>query len=141
MRRWSSIRTARRSVIATILIWAVLSVPNLLVYQIVNGSCRQTSLTYNDYAAFFLNPILYGFVPVSVLAIFGYATQMNVRHLANMGRREHGRVERQLTSAIILQCISFVISQVSVDKLDPQADGALLSRAFRRCPTHYGIYI
>jgi len=91
----------------------MLSIPNLLVYQIVNGLCTQTSFTYNNYLAFFLNPILYGILPIVVLASFGYATYVNIDKITNRQQRNRGKLEDQLTKAIILQCASFTLSQVS----------------------------
>lgn len=97
----------------TIFIWSILSIPNLLVYQLVNGVCRQTSSMYNDYTSYFLNPILYGLLPVGVLASFGYATYVNIRQVTKRQRGNRGKVEEQITRSLILQCISFVVSQVS----------------------------
>jgi hypothetical protein len=95
-------------------VWAVVSLPNFFVYQVISGSCKQISIPYNDYTVFFLNPVLYGLLPVSVLASFGYATHVNIGQLRGGGQQRHSRIERQLTHAIILQCISFVVSQVSI---------------------------
>ena len=103
---------ARYSIILSILIWSILSIPSLFVYRVVNSVCRQTSLIYNDYAAFFLNPILYGLLPVSVLASFGYATYRNIHQMTDQQTKNRTKVEEQLTKAIILQCASFIISQV-----------------------------
>jgi hypothetical protein len=61
---------------------------------------------------FFLNPILYGLLPVTVLASFGYATYLNIHQLTNRQQQNRGKVEQQLTKAIILQCASFIFSQV-----------------------------
>ncbi len=91
----------------------MLSIPNLLVYQVVNKLCTQTSNTYNDYTAFFLNPILYGLLPVTVLASFGYATYVNIHQVTNRQQRNRGKLEVQLAKAIILHCASFTLSQVS----------------------------
>jgi hypothetical protein len=113
MRQWSSIRVARYSIIVTIFIWSVLSIPNLLVYQVTNGVCSQISITYNDYTAFFLNPILYGVLPVLVLASFGYGTYTNIHQLTSRQRGNQGKIEEQLAKSIILQCASFILSQVS----------------------------
>ena len=105
-------RIARYSIVVTVLIWSVLSIPNLLVYRVISGACRQTSTIYNDYAAFFLNPILYGLLPISVSASFGYATYKNIHQVSHRQRRNRGRIEEQLTRSICLQCASFIISQV-----------------------------
>jgi hypothetical protein len=72
----------------------------------------QTSITYANYAAFFLNPILYGLLPVTVLASFGYASYLNIHQLTNRQQRNGGKVEEQLTKSIILQCASFIFSEV-----------------------------
>ncbi|UJR28100.1 hypothetical protein I4U23_009355 [Adineta vaga] len=113
IRKWSSIRTARYSIIIIIVIWCILSIPNLLVYQVIDGICKQTSRMYNDYTAFFLNPILYGLLPVLVLASFGYATYVNIHEITTQRRRNYGEIEKQLTRAIILHCASFIVSQIS----------------------------
>lgn len=86
----------------------------MLVYRIVNGVCKSISLTYNDYAAFFLNPILYGLLPVTVLASFGYATFVNIKHITRTQQRNREKIEEQLTKSLILQCASFIFSQVSI---------------------------
>ncbi len=96
----------------TIIVWSILSIPNLLVYRVVKGTCQQTSITYNNYTAFFLNPILYGLLPVVVLASFGYATYVNIHNLTNRQQRNRGKVEEQLTRVVILHCTSFILSQV-----------------------------
>ncbi len=90
----------------------MLSIPNLLVYEVIGGLCQLASTTYSDYIAFFLNPILYGLLPVTVLASFGYATYVNINQLANRPRNR-GKLEVQLSKAIILHCASFILSQVS----------------------------
>lgn len=102
---------------ATVLVWSVLSVPNLLVYRVVGGVCKSTSVTYNNYAAFFLNPVLYGLLPVIVLASFGYATYINIHQIASRQQRNNGKIEEQISKAIILQCGSFIFSQVSLYNL------------------------
>jgi hypothetical protein len=99
---------ARYSIVITLIVWSMLSIPNLLVYRVTDGLCKQTSIMYNDYLAFFLNPVLYGLLPVTVLASFGYATYRNIQ------KRNRGKIEEQITRAIILQCTSFILSQVSL---------------------------
>jgi hypothetical protein len=98
----------------TLFIWSVFSIPNILVYRVVSGLCRQTSITFNVYTAFFLNPILYGLLPVSVLVLFGYSTYVNIHQLTCRQQRNRETIEGQLTKAIILQCASFTFSQISV---------------------------
>jgi len=116
----------------------VLSVPNLLVYRVINGSCTQTSLMYNNYTSFFLNLILYGLLPVAVLASFGYATYVNVHKITNRQQRSREQVEDQLTKVIILHCASFTLSQVSsIIFLNKKNLFSLLKRYL----THYGIFI
>jgi hypothetical protein len=105
---------ARYSIVITLIVWSMLSIPNLLVYRVTDGLCKQTSIMYNDYLAFFLNPVLYGLLPVTVLASFGYATYRNIHQVANRQKRNRGKIEEQITRAIILQCTSFILSQVSL---------------------------
>ena len=62
---------------------------------------------------FFLNPVLYGLLPVVVLASFGYGTYTNIHQLTSSQRRNRGKIEEQLAKSIILQCASFILSQVS----------------------------
>ena len=105
-------RTARYSIVLTVFSWSVLSIPNLFVYRVTDGVCKYTSTTYNDYLAFFLNPILYGLLPISLLASFGYATYRNIYQVTHRLQRTRGKIEEQLTRSICLQCASFIISEV-----------------------------
>jgi hypothetical protein len=50
---------------------------------------------------------------VSILGSFGYATYVNIRQVTKRQRGNRGKVEEQITRSLILQCISFVLSQVS----------------------------
>ena len=108
----SSIRITRYAILTTIVFWAGVSIPNLIVQQIVDGVCIQTSAIYNNYTSYFLNPVLFGLLPIVVLTSFGYATYVNIHQIRNRQRNNRGKVEEQITKAIILQCGSFIISQV-----------------------------
>jgi hypothetical protein len=50
---------------------------------------------------------------VSILGSFGYGTYVNIRQVTQRQRGNRGKVEEQITRSLILQCISFVLSQVS----------------------------
>lgn len=108
----SSVRITRYAILTTVVLWAGISIPNLIVHKIVDGVCTQTSAIHNNYTSYFLNPVLFGLLPIAVMTSFGYATYVNIHKIRNRQQGNRIKVEDQITRAIILQCGSFIISQV-----------------------------
>ena len=118
-------RTAHISIVITIIFWACTSIPNIFLYRVVGGVCRQTSPTYNTYAIWFINPVLYCALPVGVLAVFGYGAYNNIRRVTHRQGQSRKKIDEQLTRALILQCCSFTLSQVR-HRIDPFARSTLV---------------
>lgn len=77
-------------------------------------------------------------LPVSVLAGFGYATYVNIRHVTDRQRVQRSKIDEQLTRAVILQCFTFILSQVCSSSVSFRKKCSPLD--LRRCRSLFGIF-
>ncbi|CAF1074133.1 unnamed protein product [Adineta ricciae] len=115
-RQWSSFKMAYRFIAINILIWACFSLPNFLFFNLVPMGtplrlvCYIWKQEYYNYFAYFVNPVLYFALPLVIFILFTILTQNNLRMMKKSNRIK--RLERQMTSMIILQAISNSVSSI-----------------------------
>jgi len=116
--QWSNLKIARCLCIITILIWILLSIPNLIYYDLrispITGQAICSNfhniilLNYNQY---FFSLFLLGFIPMSIMSIFALLAYNNVRNIAyrTVPLIRH-QLDKQLTAMVLLQIIITVFT-------------------------------
>ena len=128
-RQWSSIKTAKISILLTVLFSLSLEIPDLIYYYIEDADdvyyCTNIADFYNYYTNFFEIPFLWTCVPFGILLVFGFLTYRNLKSTQTLARAttiDHSlqpqktakqRVDDQLTRMLALQIICFFISTVT----------------------------
>ncbi|UJR31795.1 hypothetical protein I4U23_019272 [Adineta vaga] len=115
-RQWSSFKLAHRFLIINIVIWLCFALPNFLYFNLVPMGnpirlvCYIWNQKYYNYFAYFVNPVLYFALPLIIFISFTIETQKNLRMMKKTSRIK--RLERQMTSMIVLQAMANSISSI-----------------------------
>ena len=119
-RKWSRLSTARRPVAICVLIWIGHAIPSIVYYQIVpfSSSGNKTSFTcslvsntyFNNYIIYFVYPVLYGVIPITVLAVMSMMTYRNMNMLQLARQRQI--VQRYLTLMMLVQIPIIIVSLI-----------------------------
>ena len=114
-RRFSTLSNTRKIILALIIFWILYSIPMALFSDVIERnigvlvcSFFTKNLIFNRFAAYFSLPLVSAIGPITVLIMFGGLTYRNVSWLRANQNRE--RVQRQLTSMILLHVILIIIS-------------------------------
>jgi hypothetical protein len=107
LRLWSNMKSARRIVIAVIIIWCLHGIPVFIFYRIppIIYACSSINSVYAIYAAIFVSIFLCA-APVIVMIIFGYLTYRNIRLTIRLAQQH---VDRQVTRMTLIQVLIVVI--------------------------------
>ena len=121
LRQWSSMKVAKISIVVTVICSLLLVIPDLLHWYIDPDSHQCTyNKIYLQYASYFLIPIMFSFVPLITLSIFGYKTYRNLRQIhptqpdggttnaSNQQVRRQKRLDNQLSRMLIPQILLFL---------------------------------
>ena len=114
-RRLSTLANTRKIILALIIFWMFYSIPMALFSDVTERSAGvlvcsffTKNLIFSRFAAYFNVPVVWAIGPIMVLIVFGGLTYRNVSWLRANRNRE--RVQRQLTSMILLHVILIIIS-------------------------------
>jgi len=111
-RLWSTPKRARILIVINIIFWALHSIPNFILNDIVLSrgvwQCIATSKTLTNYTTYFATPVLILLVPLVWLAVFGTGSYLNIKNLRVLRRSE--RLEQQLTRMNIIEVLVTVIA-------------------------------
>ena len=101
-RRWSSRWLAYRIIPATMIVWSLISIPQLVFRGLIYSTCASLSVNFTLYLNYAHVPFFYGFVPVTVLFCLRQRTMKNIQNIqhAVAARR---RLERYLNRLLVLQ--------------------------------------
>jgi hypothetical protein len=111
--QWCNIKLAQRLVIIFTIIWVLHATPYLFLFyhsvSPVTGqvSCTMTNTIYIQYRAYVNVLILFGFLPVCIVMLFGCMAYINEHQLAHytlpIVRRE---LDKQLTTMVLAQVVA-----------------------------------
>ncbi|CAF1542986.1 unnamed protein product [Didymodactylos carnosus] len=110
-RELSTIKISRRLILITYLFWLIHNIPFLVYFNINHlasnhSVCSSTSVLWANYISYFIIPILYCVLPITLLTSLGFKTYKNINTL----QRRQRKTDVQLTSMILIQTIIVVLS-------------------------------
>ncbi|CAF2882765.1 unnamed protein product [Rotaria sp. Silwood2] len=113
LRNLSSIKIADYLLFINCLLWFLIGIPMLIVFDSIHISsnqvtCNTLNKDFTNYFSFFVNPVLYFFMPVIIIIIFSTLTYRNIRFF----NRIFNVKMKQLAYMIIIETIIFVISSI-----------------------------
>ncbi|CAF4581966.1 unnamed protein product, partial [Didymodactylos carnosus] len=119
IRRLSNLSTARLVILLTIILWSGHGLPLLLLYNIypviqqnqTTTVCSHNSTPYTLYNVYFVNLILFGLLPLSIMILFSLMVWKNMQKVGAVSS-VHYRYDRQLTQMLLLQVTTIVISLI-----------------------------
>ena len=110
--RWSTIKVARITVIATVIIWTLYAMPSFILFIHIQSpitqrmSCSTTNMAYINFYTYVHVPVIISSLPAAIMTLFGLLAYRNVRNIAHrtvpLVRRE---LDKQLTSMVLIQVI------------------------------------
>ena len=92
IRQLSRLSSARITVLVSIIIWCLINIPSLLIYNVystANGTstvCTVYSSSWTFYYTYFQSLLFLCLIPLSTFIIFGYLTRNNLRNVRQMTR-------------------------------------------------------
>ena len=106
--RWSSVKFARKAIIATIMVSTIISIPNWIYNGIVQGICIGTNVQFNQYNAYFLVPLFYGVIPLILISFLTLFMVRNIRSVvvSNMSNYIARQIRRMLIPQLIVIAVA-----------------------------------
>ncbi len=108
--RWSSMRVARFAIIGSIVFWAIVYIPIIVLSQISNGVCLLIVSPITKIYDFLVTPLVYTIGPLTLIIIFTWSTMRNLRSTALSYR--HDRLAKQIRRMLLPQLIVLAISGI-----------------------------
>jgi len=113
LRSFSRIKLANRLVLINCIFWILLGIPMLFVFDSIQIGpttyvCNTLNAEFTNYFSFFVNPVLYFFIPVIIVTCFSFLTYRNLR---TVQRTVNSKI-RQLT----LVEVNFFFSLIKILK-------------------------
>ncbi|CAF3960130.1 unnamed protein product [Adineta steineri] len=115
--KWSNIKIARRLCIITSVIWILHGIPCLIYFSLIPSSatarpsCTITNQVFSKYYTYCYTAVFTGYLPVSVVALFGTLAYYNVQRIEYrtrpLVRRE---LDKQLTVMVLILDIYNIIA-------------------------------
>ncbi|CAF1302534.1 unnamed protein product [Adineta steineri] len=115
--QWSNIKVARRLCLITSIIWILHGIPCLIYFNLipssatVRPSCTITNHVFSQYYTYCYTAVFTGYLPVSVVALFGTLAYYNVQRIEYrtrpLVRRE---LDKQLTVMVLILDIYNIIA-------------------------------
>ncbi|CAF1202521.1 unnamed protein product [Adineta steineri] len=87
LQKWSNIKVARRLCIITSVIWILHGIPCLIYFNLIPSSatarpsCTITNQVFSKYYTYCYTAVFTGYLPVSVVALFGTLAYYNVQRI------------------------------------------------------------
>lgn len=84
LRNLSSTRTADRLLLFNCSLWFLTGIPMLIVFDSVyignnQFTCNTLNIYFTNYFSFFVNPVIYFFMPIIIIIVFSALTYRNIR--------------------------------------------------------------
>ncbi|CAF1538958.1 unnamed protein product [Adineta ricciae] len=113
IRNLSTKKLARCLLFVNCLTWMLIGIPVLIVFDSIRVNskkmtCNTLNRQFTDYFSFFLNPVVYFFVPLIIMIVFSVLTYRNLRL---MNPLSYSRT-KQCTIMIIVESCLFAISSI-----------------------------
>ncbi|CAF1067721.1 unnamed protein product [Rotaria sordida] len=113
LRNLSSVKIADRLLFINCSLWFLIGIPMLIVFDSIHVNsnqvtCNTLNKEFTNYFSFFVNPVLYFFIPIIIIIIFSTLTYRNIRFV----NRIHNVKMKQLAFMIIIETSIFVISSI-----------------------------
>lgn len=122
LRKWSSMKIAKIAIGTTLLFSFLLTIPDF-VYWHIDTNIHQCTYdgVYLQYASYFLIPVMFSFVPLITLSVFGYKTYRNLQQIhpnlprggpaavSNETTDRKKRLDKQLSRMLIPQILLFIM--------------------------------
>ncbi|CAF1180419.1 unnamed protein product [Adineta steineri] len=127
LRKWSSMKVAKISVVIVTFCSFLLAIPDILYWNIDTNiqQCVDNEI-YLQYASYFLIPVMFSFVPLIILSVFGYKTYRNLQHIHPVHQGDdvaivsnhqqahrRQRLDSQLSRMLIPQILLFLFQTIT----------------------------
>jgi hypothetical protein len=152
--QWSNIKLVRYLSVITIIFSSIFAIVYAIYYDIIVSSttgtvtCASTNAVFQQYNSYFHQPVMQGFLPNFLTALFGVLAYRNTKNLAYrtvpLIRRE---LDKQLTRMLLFQVVinifsllSFNIISLIVPNISTNTDPVVLAKLKLAQVLSYCIY-
>jgi hypothetical protein len=109
-KHWSNTKIARRLIAFTNVLWFINSIPSFIYYESYLNVCIVTNAAFIKYYTYFQTPLLFGFLPLTIMIIFSFLAFLKTRTITsrqiNIVRLSR---DRQLTAMTLVHVLFVVI--------------------------------
>lgn len=108
--RWRSPRLVRLLIVCTVILWAIVYIPIIVVSRSIDGACMMITSPITKINDFFLTPLVYTVGPLVLIVFFTTRTIHNLR--TTFTSSQHSQLTRQIRRMLIPQLVVLAISGV-----------------------------